>query len=78
MWDTKSTTERAEGARLDGEGADRAIIVVAAMRVVLGHCPRDQDQITPKVFRATLATVHVDLTFPFSRLSVIGLAKGCL
>jgi hypothetical protein len=29
-------------AGLDGEGADRAIIVVAAMCVVFGHCPRDQ------------------------------------
>jgi hypothetical protein len=26
----------------DGEGADRAVIVIAAMRVVFGHCPRDQ------------------------------------
>jgi hypothetical protein len=24
------------------EGADRATLVVAAMRVVFGHCPRDQ------------------------------------
>jgi len=29
-------------AGLDGEGADRAIIVVAAKRVVFGHCLRDQ------------------------------------
>src|SRR5439155_3045136 len=27
---------------LDGESADRAIINVTAMRVVVGHCPRDQ------------------------------------
>jgi len=33
---------RAEGAGLDGEGADRAIIVIAAMRAAFGHCPRDQ------------------------------------
>jgi hypothetical protein len=31
---------RAEGAGLDGEGADRAIILSAAMRVVIGRCPR--------------------------------------
>ena len=33
---------RAEGAGLDGEGADRAIIYVVAMRVVFGHRLRDQ------------------------------------
>src|SRR6266536_2564257 len=32
----------AEGAGLDGEGADRAIIRVAAMCVVIQHCPRDR------------------------------------
>src|SRR5215469_10902477 len=31
-----------KGAQLDCESADRAIIKVTAMRVVLGHCPRDQ------------------------------------
>jgi hypothetical protein len=31
---------RAEGAELDGESADRAIITVTAMRIVVGHCPR--------------------------------------
>jgi len=33
---------RAEGAGLDGEDADRAIISVTALRVVVGHCPRGQ------------------------------------
>src|SRR5258707_10848002 len=33
---------RAEGAGLDGESADRAIINVTAIRVVVGHCPRGQ------------------------------------
>ena len=40
---------RAEGAGLDGEGADRAIICVATMRVVFGHCPRDQGAIIPNL-----------------------------
>jgi hypothetical protein len=39
---TVSTVSSVEGAGLDGEGADRAIIVVATMRVVFGYCPRDQ------------------------------------
>ena len=29
-----------KGAGLDGDGADQAIIVVASMRVVFGHCQR--------------------------------------
>jgi uncharacterized membrane protein HdeD (DUF308 family) len=33
---------RAEGAGLDGAGADRAIMNVTTMRVVVGHCPSDQ------------------------------------
>jgi hypothetical protein len=37
---------------LDSESADRAIINVTAMRVVVGHCPRDQvPDFTPNPFK---------------------------
>jgi hypothetical protein len=39
---SNAALRRAEGAELDGESADRATIKVTAMRVVVGHCPRDR------------------------------------
>jgi hypothetical protein len=49
---------RAEGAGLDGECADRAIIHVAAMRVVFGHRPRDQVQIKTSEVHQRLSKRH--------------------
>ena len=39
---SNAALRRAEGAEFDGESADRATIKVTAMRVVVGHCPRER------------------------------------
>jgi hypothetical protein len=39
---SNAALRRAEGAELDGESAGREIIKFAAIRVVVGHCPRDR------------------------------------
>src|SRR6266496_6699664 len=53
----------AEGAGLDREGADRAIIRVAAMCVVIQHCPRDRVPIftadVEDLVQETLLALHV-------------------
>jgi hypothetical protein len=49
-----------KGEGLEGEGAGRAIINLAAMRVTFGHCPKDQ---VPNFYRLDddieSAPVHV-------------------
>src|SRR5262249_53179519 len=57
---SNAALRRAEGAELDCESADRAIIKVTAMRVVLGHCPRDQVRDSTHMREAQLLEGAID------------------
>ena len=60
---------RAEGAGLGGESADRTIIKVTTMRVVVGHCPKDRvPDFTPVVLRNSIVKRRKDATFRYTAI----------